>query len=390
MPGLVVKPRSRIFHGHDWVYASEVQKAFGNPVAGDVISLKDFKDRPLGTAIYNPESQIVARRFSRRKQQLDAEFFVRRLERAQKLRESLGFTEPLYRLVWSEADGLPGVVIDRYGSHFVLQTLTLAMDRRKAIIVEAMQTCFGEDIVVVERNDSAIRKAEGLEPSTGVMAGEWNGPFEIDVNGLKQEIDLIEGQKTGIYLDQLDNYASVAALAKGKRVLDCFCNQGGFALHAAKAGAASVLAVDISATAVASTLENAARNELTVEAEEANVFDFLKEAETAGREFDLIVLDPPSFTKSRKSVSGAMRGYKEIHLRALKLLTREGILSTYSCSHHINEKEFFGMVCDASVDAKRTLRLIDRHSQRRDHPIIATIPETHYLKGFTFQNVGGF
>ncbi|MDF1658183.1 MAG: class I SAM-dependent rRNA methyltransferase [Verrucomicrobiales bacterium] len=390
MPGLVVKPRSRIFHGHDWVYASEVQKAFGNPVAGDVISLKDFKDRPLGTAIYNPESQIVARRFSRRKQQLDAEFFVRRLERAQKLRESLGFTEPLYRLVWSEADGLPGVVIDRYGSHFVLQTLTLAMDRRKAIIVEAMQTCFGEDIVVVERNDSAIRKAEGLEPSTGVMAGQWNGPFEIDVNGLKQEIDLIEGQKTGIYLDQLDNYASVAALAKGKRVLDCFCNQGGFALHAAKAGAASVLAVDISATAVASTLENAARNELTVEAEEANVFDFLKEAETAGREFDLIVLDPPSFTKSRKSVSGAMRGYKEIHLRALKLLTREGILSTYSCSHHINEKEFFGMVCDASVDAKRTLRLIDRHSQRRDHPIIATIPETHYLKGFTFQNVGGF
>lgn len=390
MPGLVVKPRSRIFHGHDWVYASEIQKAFGNPVAGDVISLKDFKDRPLGTAIYNPESQIVARRFSRRKQQLDAEFFVRRLERAQKLRESLGFTELLYRLVWSEADGLPGVVIDRYGSHFVLQTLTLAMDRRKALIVEAMQTCFGEDIVVVERNDSAIRKAEGLEPSTGVMAGQWNGPFEISVNGLKQEIDLIEGQKTGIYLDQLDNYASVAALAKGKRVLDCFCNQGGFALHAAKAGAASVLAIDISATAVASTLENAARNELTVEAEEANVFDFLKEAETAGREFDLIVLDPPSFTKSRKSVSGAMRGYKEIHLRALKLLTREGILSTYSCSHHINEKEFFGMVCDASVDAKRTLRLIDRHSQRRDHPIIATIPETHYLKGFTFQNVGGF
>ncbi|MDF1826182.1 MAG: class I SAM-dependent rRNA methyltransferase [Verrucomicrobiales bacterium] len=390
MPGLVIKPRSRIFHGHDWVYSSEVQKAFGNPEPGDVISLKDFKDRPLGTAIYNPESQIVARRFSRRKQELDAAFYVRRLERAQKLRESLGFTEPLYRLVWSEADGLPGVVIDRYGNHFVLQTLTLAMDRRKALIVEAMQTCFGDEIVVVERNDSAIRKAEGLEPSTGVMAGQWNGPFEIEVNGLKQEIDLIEGQKTGIYLDQLDNYASVARLAKGKRVLDCFCNQGGFALHAAKAGAASVLAVDISAGAVAATLENAARNELAVEAEEANVFDFLKEAETAGREFDLIVLDPPSFTKSRKSVSGAMRGYKEIHLRALKLLTREGILSTYSCSHHINEKEFFGMVCDASVDAKRTLRLIDRHSQRRDHPIIATIPETHYLKGFTFQNVGGF
>jgi len=389
MPGLVVKPRSRIFHGHDWVYASEVQKAFGNPVAGDVISLKDFKDRPLGTAIYNPESQIVARRFSRRKQLLDAEFFTRRLERAQALREALGFNEPLYRLVWSEADGLPGVVIDRYGDHFVLQTLTLAMDRRKMLIVEALQALFGE-IVVIERNDSSIRKAEGLNPSTGVLAGKWAGPFEIEVNGIKQEVDLVEGQKTGIYLDQLDNYASVARLAKGKNVLDCFSNQGGFALHASKAGAASVLAVDISATAVAATLENASRNDLVVSAEEANVFDFLKDAETAGREFDLIVLDPPSFTKSRKSVGGAMRGYKEIHLRALKLLTREGILSTYSCSHHISEKEFYEMVCDASVDAKRTLRLIDRHSQRRDHPIIATLPETHYLKGFTFQNVGGF
>ncbi len=389
MPGLVIKPRSRIFHGHDWVYASEVQKAFGNPEPGSVISLKDFKDRPLGTAIYNPESQIVARRFSRRKQQLDAEFFERRLQRAQALRDSLGFEDSLYRLVWSEADGLPGVVIDRYADHFVLQTLTLAMDQRKGVIVEALQSKYG-DIVVIERNDSAIRKAEGLNPAAGVLAGNWSGPFEIEVNGLKQTIDLLEGQKTGIYLDQLDNYASVARLAKGKSVLDCFCNQGGFALHAAKAGAASVLAIDISAGAVSATLENAARNELEVEAEEANVFDFLKDAESAGREFDLIVLDPPSFTKSRKSVSGAMRGYKEIHLRALKMLTKEGILSTYSCSHHISEKEFFSMVCDASVDAKRTLRLIDRHSQRRDHPVIATIPETHYLKGFTFQTVGGF
>lgn len=389
MPGLVIKPRARIFHGHDWVYASEVQKAFGNPVAGDVISLKDFKDRPLGTAIYNPDSQIVARRFSRRKQELDAEFFTRRLERAQALRDSMGFREGLYRLVWSEADGLPGVVIDRYGSHFVLQTLTLAMDRRKHLLVEALQACFGE-IVVIERNDSSIRKAEGLNPVTGVLAGKWGGPFEMEANGLKQEVDLLEGQKTGIYLDQLDNYASVARVAKGKSVLDCFCNQGGFALHAAKAGAASVLAVDISAGAIAATRENASRNGLVIDAQEANVFDFLNEAETAGRDFDLIILDPPSFTKSRKSVGGAMRGYKEIHLRALKLLTREGILSTYSCSHHISEKEFFEMICDASVDAKRTLRLIDRHSQRRDHPIIATLPETHYLKGFTLQAVGGF
>jgi len=389
MPGLVIKPRSRIFHGHDWVYASEVQKAFGNPQPGDVVSLKDFKDRPLGTAIYNPSSQIVARRISRRKQELDVAFFQRRIERALGLREKMGFAEQIYRLVWSEADGMPGVVIDRYTDHFVLQTLTLAMDRRKAFIVEALTAVFGE-IIVIERNDSAVRKAEGLEAETGVLLGTWSGPFEIKVNGICQKIDLLEGQKTGIYLDQLDSYAAVGQLSKDKTVLDCFCNQGGFALHAAKGGAKSVVAVDISAGAVEATRDNAVRNELLVEAVEANVFDFLKDAEKAEKKFDLIVLDPPSFTKNRKGVSGAMRGYKEIHLRALKLLNQEGVLSTYCCSHHVSEKEFFDVICDASVDAKRTLRVIKSHTQRRDHPVIATLPETRYLKGFTFETLGGF
>ncbi|MDF1850684.1 MAG: class I SAM-dependent rRNA methyltransferase [Verrucomicrobiales bacterium] len=389
MPGLVIKPRSRIFHGHDWVYASEIQKSFGNPEPGELVTLKDFKDRPLGTAIYNPESQIVARRISRRKQELDAEFFERRIQRAQALRETMGLEGSLYRLVWSEADGLPGVVIDRYGFHFVLQTLTLAMDRRKDLLVAALEKQFGE-IVVIERNDSAIRKAEGLDPVTGVLAGEWGGAFEIEVNGIRQEVDLLEGQKTGIYLDQLDNYAAVARLSAGKKVLDCFCNQGGFGLHAAKAGAASVKAVDISASAIEATRNNAERNGMTIDAVEANVFDFLKEAEGTEEKYDLIVLDPPSFTKNRKSVAGAMRGYKEIHLRAMKLLERGGILSTYSCSHHVSEKEFFDMICDASVDAKKTLRVIDQHTQRQDHPVIATLPETRYLKGFTFQLMGGF
>ncbi|MEM9016080.1 MAG: class I SAM-dependent rRNA methyltransferase, partial [Verrucomicrobiota bacterium] len=373
MPGLVIKPRSRIFHGHDWVYASEVQKSFGNPEPGEVVSLKDFKDRPLGTAIYNPTSQIVARRISRRKQNLDREFFDRRIKRALELRETMGFEEPVYRLVWSEADGLPGIVIDRYREHFVLQTLTLAMDRRKELIVESLIERF-DGAVVIERNDAAVRKAEGLDPSTGIVAGSWRGPIEISIGGIIQSVDLLEGQKTGIYLDQLGNYATVASLAKGKRVLDCFCNQGGFALHAAKGGASSVLAVDISESAVEATQENAERNELAVETTVANVFDFLKEAEAREERYDLIVLDPPSFTKSRKSVGSAMRGYKEIHLRALKLLNRDGILSTFSCSHHVSEREFFDMICDASVDAKRTLRVLDSHTQRRDHPIIATIP----------------
>lgn len=389
MAGLVIKPRSRIFHGHDWVYATEVQKSFGDPQPGAVITLKDFRDRPLGTAIYNPTSQIVARRISRRKQDLDAEFFDRRLRRALVVREAMAFPEPVYRLVWSEADGLPGVIIDRYGDAFVLQTLTLAMDLRRDLIVASLVGIFG-DITVIERNDSSIRKAEGLESRTGLLAGTWCGPITLTINGLNQEIDLMEGQKTGIYLDQLDNYAAVGHLARGKSVLDCFCNQGGFALHAARGGAASVLALDISASAVEATRANAARNGLAVEAQEANVFDFLKEAETAERKFDLIILDPPSFTKSRKSVNDALRGYKEIHLRALKLLNPDGLLSTYCCSHHVSEREFHDVIADASVDAKRTLRVVASHTQRRDHPVILTLPETHYLKGWTFQAVAGF
>ncbi len=389
MAGIVVKPRSRIFHGHDWVYSSEVQKAFGDPQPGEVVSLKDFRDRPLGTAIYNPASQIVARRISRRKEELDADLFERRLRRALALRETMGFAEPVYRLVWSEADGLPGVVVDRYGDHFVLQTLTLAMDLRRELVAEALRTVFGE-ATVIERNDSPIRKAEGLEPRVGVLAGDWRGPVEISVDGIVQEVDLMEGQKTGVYLDQLDNYAAVGALAAGRRVLDCFCNQGGFALRAARGGASSVLALDISAAAVEATRANAARNGFAVEAREANVFDFLKEAEAAERKFDLIVLDPPSFTKSRKAVGDALRGYKEIHLRALKLLSPDGILSTYCCSHHVSEREFSDVIAAASVDAKRSLRIVARHSQRRDHPVLLTLPETAYLKGYTFQCVGAF
>ena len=389
MAGIVVKPRSRIFHGHDWVYSSEVQKIFGKPEPGEVISLKDFRDRPLGTAIYNPDSQIVARRISRRKQELDAEFFDRRLRRALALRGSMAFPEPVYRLAWSEADGLPGVVIDRYGDCLVLQTLTLAMDRRRDLIVDALRGIFGE-VTVIERNDSSIRKAEGLEPRTGILAGSWNGPLTLAINGLVQEIDLMEGQKTGLYLDQLDNSAAVGAMARGKHVLDCFCNQGGFALHAARGGAASVLALDISGAAVEATRANAARNGLTLEAQEANVFDFLKAAEAEERKYDLVILDPPSFTKSRKAVGDALRGYKEIHLRALKLLGPDGILSTYCCSHHVSEREFSDIIAEASVDAKRTLRVVSRHTQRRDHPVILTLPETAYLKGWTFQCVGGY
>ena len=389
MAGLIIKPRSRILHGHDWVYSTEVEKKFGDPQPGDVVTLKDFKDRSLGTAIYNPHSQIVARRISRRKEDLNVDFFERRLRRALVYREQIpGLDLKLCRLVWSEADGLPGVIIDRYGDHLVLQTLTLAMDQRKEMLITALQSTF-HPTTIVERNDNTIRMAESLPIVTGMLMGENPGPFQVTTSGITFTVDLLAGQKTGLYLDQLDAYPAIARHAKDRRVLDCFCNQGGFALACAKAGAASVTAVDTSEEAIRATQENAEANGVAplISAQVGNVFDFLKAAEAEGQTYDLIILDPPSFTRSKKTLGDALRGYKEIHLRALKLLKKGGTLATFCCSHHIDANLFQGVILDAAYDARRLLRKVRTFSQSPDHPVIPSIPETEYLKGYAFELV---
>lgn len=388
MAGLVVKPRSRIHHGHDWVYATEVLKTFGAPADGDVISLKDGADRLLGSAIYNSRSQIVARRISRQRQELDQGFFERRINQALDYRKRHGLDLELCRLVWSESDGVPGLVVDRYGAHLVLQTLTLAMDQRKSLIADALSATFHPESIV-ERNDTPIRKAEGLPLLTGMLAGQPPAPFTIQVGGVEFEIDLLHGQKTGFYLDQRANYGNVAQYAAGRRVLDCFANQGAFALTCAKAGAARVTAVEISKEGTALITRNALRNQLEIETRAANVFDELKEMERAEAHYDLIVLDPPSFTKSKEKLHDALRGYKEIHLRALRLLAPNGLLATFCCSHHVSAERFREVINEATVDAKRTLRQLAIYTQSLDHPIIATLPETEYLKGFLFELVPG-
>ncbi len=388
MAGLIIKPRSRILHGHDWVYASEVLKAFGQPQDGDIVSLKDGQDRLLGSAIYNAKSQIIARRFSRQRQDLDLDFFQRRLKQAIDYRERRKVDSRLCRLVWSESDGLPGLIIDRYGDHLVLQTLTLAMDQRKALITEALQSLLSPKSII-ERNDAPIRKAEGLELHTGVLAGTPPGSFEIQVDGIIFEVDLLQGQKTGFYLDQLPNYTAVAAHAAGRKVLDCFTNQGAFALACAKAGASQVQAIEISDECVGLVRKNAERNNLKVEAYAANVFDLLKDLERQQARYDLIILDPPSFTKSKGKLGDAMRGYKEIHLRALKLLNTDGLLATFCCSHHVTSEIFKEVINEAAVDAKKTLRQLEYYSQGPDHPIITTLPETEYLKGWLFELAPG-
>lgn len=381
MAGLIIAPRARIFHGHEWVYATEIRKTFGDPQPGDVVTLKDFRDRPLGSAIYNPQSQIVARRFSRRRQDLDLDFFTRRIRQAIEYRERKEIDPRLCRLVWSESDGIPGLIIDRYGDHLSVQTLTLAMDLRKELIRDSLVDLLNPKSIVL-RNDSPSRRAEGMETGIEMLHGENSGPFVVRANDLDFEVDLFDGQKTGLYLDQLQSHAEVAKLAKGKRVLDCFTNQGGFALACAKAGAAKVTAVDVSGAACDAARHNAKLNGLEIDVIEHNVFDFLKHAEP---QYDLIILDPPSFTRNKKTLMDAMRGYKEIHLRSLKLLEKGGILSTFCCSHHASRELFLENLADASVDAKKSLRLMQEHSQRADHPILITIPETGYLKGFTVE-----
>ncbi|MGV3661060.1 MAG: class I SAM-dependent rRNA methyltransferase [Prosthecobacter sp.] len=389
MPTLTVQPRARLFHGHLWVYATEIQKRLGDPKPGDVVSLQDVRGKPLGSAIYNPTSQISARLFSYRRQDLDLDFFTRRIQRAIKVRESSGVDMTLCRLVWSESDGLPGVIVDRYGDFLVLQTLTLAMDLRKDLIVQALN-----DVVkpkgIIERNEAPVRKAEGMELIKGVISGETPTPYVVRYQGSAFHADLLEGQKTGLYLDQLDNYQQVAKLAKGRRVLDCFSNQGGFAQACALAGATEVTAVDISESATAVARENAAISGTKIECIAENCFDFLKRNEAAGTKYDLIILDPPSFTRTKGSVRDALRGYKEIHLRAMKMLEPGGIFVTFTCSHHVGAEDFHSSITDAAVDAKKTLRRVATYTQSPDHPILATIPETEYLRGYAYEVVASW
>ena len=380
MAGIVVKPRARILHGHDWVFSSEVLKVFGDPADGDVISVRDGKDHLIGSAIYNSKSQIVARRFSRRKQDLDLDFFKRRIAQAAEYRARRHVDPKLCRVVWSDSDGLPGVIIDRYGEHFVLQTLTLAMEMRKELIAQAIVDLF-EARNIIERNDAPVRQVEGLEARTGILSGAATSKIKIDINDIKFDIDLLHGQKTGFYLDQKDNYGVIAQYARGRRVLDCFTSQGAFALGCARAGASEVTGVEANTESLKAARENAERNQLRVQWIEQDVFQFLRGAQKMESQYDLIVLDPPSFTRTKSGVRDAMRGYRELHVRAFKLLSKDGLLATFSCSHHVNENAFAQMIAEALVDARRSARRLRRFEQSPDHPVLPTLPETEYFKG---------
>jgi 23S rRNA (cytosine1962-C5)-methyltransferase len=371
------KAAGRIASGHPWIFASDVLDR-GQAAAGDAVLVVDPGGKPLGTAHYSDSSQISLRLLSERAEPIDRAFYLRRLREAEAFRKRVVTRSTAYRLVHGEADQLPGLVIDRYGDYFTIQTLDQGMDRAKPEIVSALQELFAPQ-GIVERNDVPVRKRESLPLQSSRLAGEVPDAVPVEMNGLKFHADLLHGQKTGIFLDQRENYVAAARYARG-RALDCFTSTGGFAVHMA-GNSESVEAVDSSELSLKAAALNAAANEIgNVQFREADVFEVLAGYAAARRRFETVVLDPPAFAKSRGHLEAAVRGYSEINRRALELLGPGGVLITCSCSHHLSEAQLLEIVATASLQTGRKLRVLERRTQSQDHPILLTVPETLYLK----------
>lgn len=406
---LKLKPnaKGRVLEGHPWVFANEVEALLPEEHDGAVVECRDRANRLLGTGIYNSKSQIVWRRLSRDRVTLDAAYLRSALTAAIARREesapgrslptppageggnpaAAGSGDPSLqkqsyrRLVWSESDGLPGVVVDQYGDTLVVQLQTLAMDRRSGLIGDLLAELTGAAEIIF-RHDSNLRRLEGLPLETRTRSGHTWAPRWVHIDGFDYWLDLQNGQKTGFYLDQRQQHARVAQYASGRRVLDAFCNQGSFALHAARAGAAHVLGLDSANDAISQAQKNAARNGVKAEFLSANVFDWFTAQRETAPAWDLIVLDPPPFAKSKSSLENALRGYKELNLRAMKALTPGGVLATYTCSHHMHDVELRQVLAQAANDAKRRVHVLEWCHQPSDHPVLVTMPESEYLRGY--------
>lgn len=370
----------RIALGHLWAFSNEIREIAGEPQGGDIVELKSSSGKLLGIGFYNPHSLIAVRVLSREPEEINFEFFRKRIENAASLRKTLYHTSTCYRLVHGESDLLPGLVIDRYGDRFAVQTLSFGMDRRMTLILDVIESLFHPK-GIIERNEVHARSLESLEQKKGILRGEA-GPVVITEHGIRYTIDLLEGQKTGFFLDQRENRKAIRRYAPGARVLDLFSNDGGFALNAASEGAAEVTGVDISETAVEHARANASLNSLETKAEfiAGDAFAYMEAAALKERTFDLIVLDPPSFTKSRKNVTQAKQGYRELHNSAFRILSPGGILATASCSHHVLEETFLSIITNCAVSARKNLRLLDWRGAAPDHPVLPSMPETRYLK----------
>ncbi len=377
------KGEDRARAGHPWIYRSDVAEVQAAP--GDLVRVTGTRGRIIGYALFSDRSEITLRLVSRGPEPPRADFVRDRLAAALRFRESLQLDATAYRLVHGEADRLPSLIVDRYGDYLVLQALSQGIDRRLPEIVAAL-TELARPQGILARNDPRVRQLEGLEQTVEALAGDVPERIEIREGAVSYDVDPWRGQKTGLFLDQRENREAAGRYARG-RLLDAFSYNGGFALTLAPK-CDSVLAVDISEDAVARIRANAARNNLGhVEARAMNVFDELRELERQGARFDTIVLDPPAFAKNKASVLKALSGYKEINLRALKLLEPGGFLVTCSCSYNVSEGMFLDVVAEAAADAHTEVSLVEKRSQGRDHPILLNVPETHYLKCLILRRV---
>ena len=381
MADIILLPgkEKRVYAGHPWVFRSDIARSKGDPQPGDTVRVTASNGRFLAMAVYNPASQIALRVLSRRDEPIDQAFIYRRVQEAVDYRRRFADLRSC-RLIFAESDGLPAVIVDSFGDVLSLQCLCLGMEKYKSMICDALMELLHPD-GIYERGDVPVRELEGLPQVTGVLRGQVPDKVMIEENGVKFWVDVKNGQKTGFFLDQKENRAAIAPFVKGAEVLDCFTHTGSFALHAARFGARHVTGVDISEFACQCARENAALNGFDqVDFVAANAFDFLKEQCAAGAQYDVVILDPPAFTKTRHNLEAAQRGYKEINLRGLKLLKNGGYLVTCSCSQHMLPGAFRDVVLSAAQDARVRLFQVEYRTQGRDHPILPAAPETQYLK----------
>ena len=386
MPRAYLKPtrERRVEQGHPWVFRSDIDRVEKTANPGDVVDLHAARGKFLGRAYYNPASMITLRMLTREDEPIDRDFFYRRVQRAYDYRKAFCDIDSC-RLIYGDSDFLPALIVDKFADVCVMQSLALGIDRYKDILCDAIMDitgCRG----IYQRDDVPVRELEGLPLETGFLRGEFDTTVEMHENGIRFLVDVAHGQKTGFFLDQKENRASLAPIVRGKQVLDCFTHTGSFALHAAKFGAEHVTGVDISEDACAIARRNAELNELdNVDFVAENAFDLLRRCYDEKTHYDVIILDPPAFTKTRQAVEGALRGYKEINLRAMKILPPGGFLVTCSCSQHVSEQAFTEMLLNAARDAHRQVRIVEERTQGKDHPILLGAPETRYLKFFVLQ-----